>query len=88
MTSNWTWSRSSNIGNAPNDPHTELEHGEKYSIYSKYLHMYPEAQILVRFALRLAVSEILGHQKLEMHQMTPKWTYTLHRQKYFIYNGH
>ncbi len=45
----------------------------------------PEAQILVRFALRLAVSEIQGLQKSEMHRVTPNWTWTLNSQKYSIY---
>ncbi len=33
----------------------------------------------------LAVSEIQGSQKLEMHQMTPNWTWTHNGQKYSIY---
>ncbi len=34
----------------------------------------PEAQILVCFALRLAISEIQDRQKSEMHRMNdPKW---------------
>ncbi len=50
----------------------------------------PEAQILVRFALWLTVSEIhfvhvKGHQKSEMHRMTPNWTWTLSSQTYSIY---
>ncbi len=55
----------------------------------KYLHALntfsSEAQILVCFALRLAVSKILGHQKSEMHWMTPNWASTLNSQKYFMY---
>ncbi len=53
---------------------TELQHLTDKSIIPVYtLNTYPEAQILVRFALRLAISEIQhvqGRQKLEMHQTT------------------
>ncbi len=48
----------------------------------------PEAKTLVRFALRLAISEIQhvqGQRKLEMHRMTPNATWTLNSQKYSIY---
>ncbi len=46
------------------------------------------AQILVRFALRLAVSEtqhVQGGRKSEMHRMIPNWTWTLNSQKYSMY---
>ena len=48
-----------------------------------------EVQILVRFALWLAVSDIKhvqGGQKSEVHRMTLSWTLTLNSQKYSIYN--
>ncbi len=45
----------------------------------------PGAKIFVRFALWLSVSEIQGRQKLEMHRMTPNWTWTLNSQNYPIY---
>ncbi len=54
---------------------------QKYSIWIKY----PRGPILVRSALRLAVSEIQGRQKTEMHRMTPNWTWTLDSQKYPVY---
>ena len=42
----------------------------------------PDAQILVRFALWLAIPEKQGGRKSEMHWVTPNWTwitlYTLH----------
>ena len=44
----------------------------------------PEAQILVRFALWLVVSEMQG-QKSEMHQMTPNWIWTHSNQKYPVH---
>ncbi len=46
---------------------------QKYSVCNKYLP--PEAQMLVRFALRPAVFKIQGRRKLEMHQMIPNWTW-------------
>ncbi len=51
---------------------------------TKYLSLSTEAQILVRFALKLAVSEIhvQGWWKSEMHRMSPKWTWTLNSQKW------
>ena len=58
---------------------------EKEFIHTKILT--PEAQILVRFTLRLAVSEIQqvqGRQKSEKHQMTPNWNWTLNSPKYSI----
>ncbi len=60
---------------------------QKYSICTKYL-ITSEAQILVRFAIRLAVSKIQHLQsqwKLEIHRMTPNWTWRLNSQKYSIY---
>ncbi len=45
----------------------------------------PEAQILVRFTVRLSVSEIQGCQISEMYRMAPNWTWTLNSQKYSIY---
>ena len=42
-------------------------------------------QILVRFALQIAVSEIQGRQKSETHRMPPNWTWTLNSQKYPVY---
>ena len=45
----------------------------------------PEVQILVRFALRLAVSEKQGCKKSKMHWVTQNWTWTLNSQKYSIY---
>ncbi len=48
----------------------------------------PESQHLVRFALGLAVSEIQhvqGLWKMEMHRMTPNWSWTLNSQKYPTY---
>ncbi len=76
MTSRLLDIRSSKIGNALNDPpthpptQTKLEHlTVKSTLYTKNLP--PGAQILVRFALPLAVSEIQGRQKLKMHRMTP-----------------
>ncbi len=52
-------------------------------MYTKYL--LNEVQILVRFALRFAVSEIQhvlvhGPQKSEIHRMTPNWISTLNSQ--------
>ncbi len=47
-----------------------------------------EAQILVRFALRLAVSEtqhVQDGQKSEMQRMTLNLTWALNSQKYSIY---
>ncbi len=60
---------------------------QNYPVYTKYLH-HLEAQILVRFALRLAVTEIQnvqGQRKSEMHWMTPNWAWRLNSQKYSIY---
>ena len=45
----------------------------------------PKTQILVRFALLLAVSEIKGRQKAEMPRETPNWTWRLNSQTYSIY---
>ena len=59
---------------------------QKYSIYTKCLPH--EAQILVDFTLRLAVSEIQHVQdwrKSEMHWMNPNWTWTLNSQNYSRY---
>ena len=46
MTSGVQDTRSPKIGNAPNDPQTELEHlliiSQKYSIYTKYLLLRPK----------------------------------------------
>ena len=42
----------------------------------------PEVHILPRFALRLAVPETQGRQKLKMHR---NWTWTLNSQKYTMY---
>ena len=44
-----------------------------------------EVQIFVRFTLRLAISEIQGRQKSEMHRVTPNETCTFNSQKYPIY---
>ncbi len=44
-----------------------------------------EAQILVHFALESAFFKTQGHRKLEMHWVTPNWTWTLNSQKYSIY---
>ena len=55
------------------------------------LYTTPEAQILVRLTLRLAISEIQraqGHQKSEMYQITPNWTWTVNGQKYPVYTKH
>ena len=63
--------RSSKIGNAPNDPKwTWTLNSQKYSTYRKYLT--PEVQILIRFALWLAVSEIQGRQ----NQKFTEWPQT------------
>ena len=68
-------------------PQTELEDlTVKSTLYTPST--YPEAQILVRFALPLAISEmqhVQGQRKLEMHRMTPNWTWRLDSQKYSIY---
>ncbi len=68
-------------------PETELEHLTiKRTLYT--LIVYPEAHILVRFPLRLAVSEIQyeqGRQKSEMHRMTLNWAWQLNSQKYSIH---
>ena len=56
---------------------------QKYSLYTKYLPT--EAQMFVRFALRLAVSELQGHQEPEMSRMTPNWTWTLDSRNYPAY---
>ena len=42
----------------------------------------PAAQILVRFVLWPAISEIQGRQRLQMHRMTLNWTWTLNSQNY------
>ena len=63
----------------------EFEHSTvKSTMHTLNSHL--EAQILVRFALRLAVSEIQGCQKLVMHRMTPNWTHN--SQKYPVYSKH
>ncbi len=66
-------------------PQTELKHlPVKSTLYTLNT---PEAQILVHFALRLAISEIQGHpKKLEMHRMTPNWTWKLNSQNYPTYS--
>ncbi len=47
-------------------PQTKLKHlTVKSTLYT--LNTFPKVQILVRFTLRLAVSEIQGRQKSEMH---------------------
>ncbi len=56
------------------------------STYTKYL-LNTEVHIFVRFALRLAFSEIQGCQKSEMHWVTLNWTWTLNSQRYSIYCG-
>ncbi len=72
------------IRDAPNDPQTELEHVTvKGSLYT--LNNYPEAQVLVHFALRSVVFKIPGHRNSEIHQITPNWTWTLNSQNYSIY---
>ncbi len=55
---------------------------QKYTL-NTYTHA--EVRMLVRFVVWLAVSEIKGRQKSEMHQMSPNWTWTLNSQKYSIY---
>ncbi len=64
---------------------TELEHLTFKSCCIHWI-LTPEAQFLVCFALQLhvALSEIQGNQKSEMHQMTPNWTWTLNSQKYLF----
>ncbi len=52
-------------------------------MYTEHLPLRP--QIFVRFALRLAISEIQGRQKWEKHRMTPDWTWTLNSQKHSVY---
>ena len=80
--------RSVKIGNTPNDPKLNL-HTQQAKWPCIHYILTPEAQILVRFTLRLAVSEIKhvqGRQKSEMHRMTPHWPWILNSQKYSIYN--
>ncbi len=75
--------RSAKIGNAPNYPKLNLNTSQSKVLDIHY--SYCKVQILVRFALRLAVSEIQhvqGQWKLEMHRMTPKWTWRLNSQNY------
>ena len=43
---------------------------QKYPLYTEYS---PQAQILLRFALRPAVFEMQGCRKSEMHWITPEW---------------
>ena len=64
MTSIFQDTRLPTIENALNDP----THNLNSYIYTKYFT--PEAQILLLFTLQVAVSEIQGHQKSEMHRMT------------------
>ncbi len=70
-------------------PQTELEHlTVKSSLYTLKTYLWAvEAQILVRFALRLAVSEIhvQGRRKSKMHRMTPNWNWILNSQNCSIY---
>ena len=62
-------------------PQTELEHvTDKSTLYT--LNTYPDAQILVRFALRPAVFKIQGRRKTEMHWMTPKLNLNTNSQSY------
>ena len=66
-----TYTSSAKIGNTPNDPKLNLN---SYQSKVLYIHYTPEAQILFRFVLRLAVSEIQheqGRQKSEILRMTP-----------------
>ncbi len=75
------------IRNAPNDPKMNLSTLQSKVLYI-HLVLTSEVQILVRFALWLAVSEIQhvqGQRKSEMHRMTPNWTWTLNSQKYSLY---
>ncbi len=76
--------RSVKIGNAPNDPKLNLNTIQAKVLYIHWI-LTPEVQILVRFTLRLVVSEIQGRQKSEMHRVTPNWTWPLNSKKYPIY---
>ena len=76
--------RSPKIGNAPNEPELNLNTWQSKGlyicipVYTKYLLLM--SKVLIRFALRLAVSEIKhvqGRRKTETHRMTPNQTWTL-----------
>ncbi len=80
----------SKIGNALNDHKLNLNTGQsKVPCMDQILTT--EAHIVVRFALRLTVSEIKHvqcHQISEMHQMTSNCTWTVNSQKYSIYTAY
>ena len=80
--------RSSKIGNALDDPKLNLNTSQSKALCIHYI-LTPRspnlAQILVRFALRLALTEIQGCQKLKMHRMIPNWTSTRNSQNYSVY---
>ena len=64
----------------------ELEHlTVRSTLYT--LNTYPWGPNFGAFysATTVAVSEIQGRQKSEMHRMTPNWTWTLNSQKYTVY---
>ncbi len=56
---------------------------QKHTLYT--LNTHPEAQISRRFALRLAIFEIQGCWKLEMHGMITELPYALNCQKSPVY---
>ena len=80
-TSRFRDTRSSKIGNAPNDPTLNLTF--KSTLYT--LNTYPRCPNLVHFALQPAVFKIQGCRKTEMCRMTPNSTWTLNTQSYPVY---
>ena len=72
------------IGNAPNDPKLNLSTWQSNVFYINLI-LTHDAQILFRFALRIAVSEIQHVQgQRKSKRMALNWTWTLNSQKYSI----